>query len=190
MLMQVKAHAVSLVIKLKNSNDMMKCVEDRPGGCVIVYSGRPIDAVKDALQKRGLKERPLVKLAVLSSEALSLHLTRNTPARRVIDTAVRLAMNNTGTSADVIVHVRQTPTAARGPTGHTLIITSAAAASPGDVSLADIDRVADNAAKALAFLGTESDGSVDTLLAREEYFEKISCATLNKVDIQVKTPEV
>ena len=212
---QLKAMTVSRVAKLGNAVDLHKCMSDRAGGCVVVYSDRAVDSVKAELDERVLGARPLLKLGALPARDLALRLKPDTAGERVLEAAVKFvkgaaatpaapagddddevpapAAPAVGPRADVIVYFRPVPAAARASVSHRFLVTVAAAATPGTVSLFDIDAIVERSDKAVAYLAksaeaaTPAEGGVDidALLAREDELEALQTATLDEIDAQV-----
>lgn len=182
---QLRALTISRVSTLGNSVDLKKCISDRAGGCVVVYSERSTDAVKEELDEGVLKARPLLKLAALPARDLALRLKPETAGERILDATVKFAKGASGQAApppassdddeddappppapatqgprtDVLVYFRPVPAAARGSVSHRFLVTAAAAVTPGAVSLFDVDAVVAQSDKAVAFLSKSAEAA-------------------------------
>lgn len=214
---QLRALTVSRVAKLGNSVDLKKCMTDRAGGCVVVYSERTADAVKEELDAGVLAARPLLKLAALPARDLALRLKPDTAAERILNATVKFVKGAapdaakaggddedeeeavpvpaaaSGPRADVLVYFRPVPAAARASVSHRFLVTTAAAATPGAVSLFDVDALVAQSDKAVAYLAKSAEAAapaaggvdIDALLAREDELEALRTATLDDIDAQV-----
>jgi hypothetical protein len=174
----------SHVMKLSSVVDIKKCTVDRPGGCLVVYSKRATDAVKEDLEKL-VNERLLLKLAVLSARTSDLQLTREA-ADRVLDSA----QESNAAFRDVLVLFRLVPHSARGSVPDRFIVTATGAALPGSVSLGDVDAIVALSNQAATYLTRvaplHATSDVGASLLHEEALEALHSATLDESDIHTR----
>ena len=167
---------------LGSTTDILRCAADRPGGCAIVYSMRPVEAVKSELET-SLKELPLLKLGIV--HALSLELSIDGEAAgRVLDDANGAAASAHG--ADLVLLVRAVPPTALVTTPHRLIVTAVSAMARGAITPADLVAAAAQSNDAVAYLRALAVAGPGAPADVQGTLEALHSASVDDVDVHVR----
>jgi hypothetical protein len=155
----VRKAVINKHMKIGNAGDLEACVRDRLGGCLVVYTSRPADAVAAELPAvMGAGVGKVMKVGLLHSKALALRPAPDSPLHRLLGAAIKYAKADAAAAAgfaegeevprtasvpgaEVILLARRAPKEA-GLAPGSVVITVGNTARPGTLGAGDVEALA------------------------------------------------